>query len=875
MSSTAVLGTALVGSLLGAGVMLNGGSKQVREQPNVRTKVDDDEQPNQKNAYHSERYYDTWNVEFANATKAFLKAQDPQNENVVPLYYNQMSLRQQQSPELQNYLLKRGARVSGLEADQTNGIGLRGSGTRETFINERGADQSAANVHESPMFRPLGFPEQSDNIAEMFTVSTNSAAHGANDSLSAGTRISKQEHFQSYTVHGPANSNNPGFTNNMVPFAKKFTQNMDPDAFQSRLEAFTGQTNDVTEFRSQPHREIPSLQDRTPGQTFIYGTPADLATTAQLDRYITSNLKTSVTPFQQIRVGRGISPDSFEAAPRDGFHPWFRPTERTVDDLRVNPKNQYGGRLLPGQERVQNRGFSGEVFKQRPDRFTPMDQRRWNRTTGSFTAAAIRENFDEDMKCQSRSSTNIAYVGPAGNRENLGARPGVYQEGSDIDHGGACVGGELGVDGRINDDMRDGTLYGGIPYRVQRPNSDDLLNTTNDVNELASQGSLSCNGPNNTNGCTLSARVQHTLRNQLKSEPYRNLIGDQEQSTMRPYDKARPNIRDTTNVRDYMGQAHSSDLEQSTMRPFDKTRANMRDTTNVRDYMGQVQSGELEQFTTRPYDKTRANIRDTTNVRDYMGQVNAGELEQPIVRPYDKTRANIRDTTNVRDYMGQVNAGELEQPIVRPYDKTRANIRDTTNVRDYVGISSAEAGNQKPRKYLEDKARSNTRATLAVRDYVGGAGSVQTRQPVSYEAMYNATSNNNSESLLESRAYGPNKATNVANGACDVNIQIRSRTGYDITRYGPNETKQYQAIPTIDGSFDATTSRNLRDMPGARQPEDFAVEQFRRNPYSQDLDSSTPMTTGYRRGEIAFSSPQCTPDTFGTSSTPISSLGQR
>ena len=109
-----LLATALVGSLIGAGVILNKTGRQPREEDVPRTKVDDDEQPNQRNAYHSERIYDAWNTEFGLATKSFLQAQDPVNENVVPLYYNQMSLRKQMSPELQGYLQKRPGRVAGL-----------------------------------------------------------------------------------------------------------------------------------------------------------------------------------------------------------------------------------------------------------------------------------------------------------------------------------------------------------------------------------------------------------------------------------------------------------------------------------------------------------------------------------------------------------------------------------------------------------------------------------------------------------------------------------------------------------------------------------------------------------------------------------------
>jgi hypothetical protein len=249
-----------------------------------------------------------------------------------------------------------------------------------------------------------------------------------------------------------------------------------------------------------------------------------------------------------------------------------------------------------------------------------------------------------------------------------------------------------------------------------------------------------------------------------------------------------------------------------------------------------------------------------------MGQAHSADLEAHTKRPYDKMRPNTRDTTNIRDYVGQAHSASLEGQKTRPYDKTRPNIRDTTNVRDYMGISSARSDNQKPKKRMYDKVRNNLRATTNIRDYVGISGSVQTRQPVSYESMYNATTNNNMEQLLEGRTYGPNKATNITAGACDVNIQIKERAGYDITRYGPNETRLYQSGPSIEQGYQNTTSQNQRAQALDRQPQDFIVEQFNRNPYTQSLESSTPLTSIFKRGETPFAAPECTPDRLGINS---------
>ena len=803
-----MLGAALVGGLVGAGILLNQNGRQSREIDNERTAVDNDEQPNQRNAYHSERYYDTWNDEFGRATKAFLKSRDVVNENVLPLYSNQMSLRQEVSPEMQAYLQKRGQRTAGLTADAA----------KKSFINEGGSELS---VEDSPMFRPMGFATSGQAQAAIPPPVTNRPYGNPN-----GTAVSKEEHFQSYTISGPANSNDPNWHNNLVPFfGSRIRQNTDPEANQSLLETYTGQTNNVTEFRSKPKREMPSFADRTPGQTFIYGTPVEVA--IQPDRYITSNFKTSITPFQQIRVGRGIS-NTYDAKPRDGFHSFYRPPDRNVDEIRVNPKKVYEGRLLPGAEMVQNRGIEGDVYKNRPDRFYVNDQRRWNKTTGSFVAPQIRENYFAQK--QNREDTNLHYVGPAGNRENLGSLPGVYQEGSGVDNGGVCDGGELGA-------------------RVPMPKATDML-LRDGPSDPELTGELESGS-----SCTLASRVQHTDRQQLRAEPYRNW-GAQSYMTKQtkvPYDKVRANIRDSTYVRDYMGQAQQEGNQKIQQYQYDAARPNIRSTTNVRDYMGQVQQEGNQKITQYQYDAARSNIRDTTNIRDYMGQVQQEGNQKITQYQYDAARANTRDTTNLRDYQGIVSAkADNQKAEQRPYDKMRANIRDTTHVRDYQGIVSAKADNQKSQKRPYDKARNNVRNTTYCRDYVGVAGSVQTREPMSYEDMYAATARNNQEGLLESRAYGPNKATNITAGACDVNIQIKARTGYDITRWGPNEDRQYQKTPGIETGFTATTTLNQRGLAGARQPEDFVVEAFNRNPYTQSLTSSPSLTSPFRRDETPF-----------------------
>jgi len=819
---------AIVGSILGAGYLLNKEGRQSRKEENIRMSIDKEEEPSDKNIYHSERYYDAWDDEFELATRAHLKAQDPVNENVVPLFYNDLGTRSEMSPEIKSYLEKRSNRLKGWDdltiqksyrTNNNNTDKMVNPNSKTKFINESGAG-AEVNITESPMFNPLGYDVGNSGSLENFVGGVNekqrekemieqfSVKNRSSDPRTGS--VSKEEHFQSYTIHGPANSNNPNYHNNMVPFfGSKVTQSTDPMAWQSTLENFTGQTNAETEFRSKPKREIPSLQDRTPGQTYIYGTPADNSN--QRDRFITSTLKTGITPFQQIRVGAGVS-GTYDWKPRDGFHSWYRPAQRNVDELRVNKKNVYEGRLLPGKEVTANRGVVGDVYKRRPDRFWVNDQRRWFRTTGANTAPQIRENFV--AYAQNREDTNVEYTGIAGTHANISQRAGIYSEGSDFD-----------------------TTGGATMQVYDRCSGEEIKQCFN----------------------TINARAQHTDRNQLSATPFRNAgTGQLNKNTKTPYDEARATTRQTVAIRDYQGIAGSEGNLKNTKYFDDEARSTTRQTVAIKDYQGIA--GNEGNLKNKKYfdDEARATTRQTVSIKDYNGII--GNRENIKQQKYldDEARTTTRQTLSIKDYNGIL--GNKENIKQQKYldDEARTTTRQTVNVLDYQGIAGNE-GNIKQQKYLDDKARTTTRQTVNVRDYQGIAGSDGTINPSSREACFAATTNNNQEGLLENRTYGPNKATNVSIGACDVNMQIRARTGYDITKYGPNENRQYTITPSVMQNFGGATSQNNRDQPGVRQPEAFVIEQHRRNPYSQSLQSAPPITDRFVRGETPFN---CDPNTF-------------
>ena len=949
----------LISSLLAAGIYLNRTGKQSRKIEKQRERIELEEKPSDKNIYHSERYYDTWNQEFEKATTNWKKSLDPINENIIPRFYNEMQTNQELSPGLQSYLEKRGSRLRYLQ-EKTD---------RKSFINEGGNE---VGIDESPMFNPLSSqngvdtdkeeflgmdPDNARQQIEQFQVTNRK--NGSSSGRYATGGPTKQEHFGMFSLHGPRNSNNPTVHSNMVPFFKgHLTQNMDPMANQSLLERFTGQTNSATELRSQPKREIPSLADRSPGQTYIYGTPSD--NVYQRDRYQTSTLKTNVTPTEQIRVGPGIS-NTYDWKPRDGFQTSYRPPFRNVDELRVNPKNVYGGRLLPGQEMVQNRGQIGQVAKRHPDTFYVNDPRRYFTTTGSYTAPAVRENVVAYK--QNREDTSVDYTGIAGQGSTVGPYTGVYLEGSHISkHNGGCspmapgapllsqvqhsdknqlpstsqytqvnnselnkprkylydeakptikegthvrnymgqAGNEaimesqvrpydeakptikegthvMGYTGQVGNPeqvkhqkylydkarptIKEGTHVMGYQGQVGNPEQikhkkylyDKARPTIKEgTHVMGYQGQVG-NPEQVKHQKYLYDKARPTIKENTHVMGYQGQVGNPEQVKHQKYlyDKARPTIKENTHVMGYQGQVGNPEQIKQQKYLYDKARPTIKENTHVLGYQGQVGNPEQIKQQKYLYDKARPTIKEGTHVMGYQGQV--GNKEQIKTRKYlyDKAKPTIKEGTHVLGYQGQAGQGEINKTRKYLYDKARPTVKEGTHVVNYMGqVGQGEV--EKQRKYLYDKARPTIKEGTHVINYMGSGGTTETSQARSYEAEYNATTNNNQENLLENRTYGPNKSTNINVGACDINMQIKQRTGYDITKYGPNENRLYTSIPNIGDNFQNSTSQNQRDQPGIRQPEDFVVSQFQRNPYSQSLNSAPRVTSPFTRGEIPF-----------------------
>lgn len=537
----------IAASVIGAGQQLNRYGKQPRGEVCQRQTIPGSERPSSQNIYQSNRYKETENKVLNTMQDSYAKAYDPYNRNVIGPQFNTIGSfksaydRQQ---ETRNQPPLRSLAIRGAKQRQQIGKQVK----QQKYMNDgtMTQEQEISYVNQSPMFTqsqtlspadvktnyknqyPGGWDSISDPRGER---AAGGRAYEVANHTSMGSGVTKQEHFGNITVSGPQNSNDPMMHNNMTPFVglRGGNQNMNPDAMQSRLEAFTGQTNNPGELRSQPKREILSLFDQTAGQSYVYGAPADNVS-RDLDRYWTSTKKTNVLPTEQERVGPGIN-YGYGDKSHDGFHTWYQPTMKNVDELRVNPKSVYEGRVKSGAEPVKNRGFTGDVYKRRPDRFYLQGRDRWLKTTGSYVQPTVRENF-KAFKTRREDSRAEDYRGIAGSTaDNAASYAGIRMQG---DCHSACSGNSSSIASEVQHTRRN-------QFQQADPRSLTAAGEAGLSWDYGVGSHIPYQQQRNTTEFEMGAQRLNAFSNQG--------------STHQPYDNARTTTRQTTNVRDYNGVA--------------------------------------------------------------------------------------------------------------------------------------------------------------------------------------------------------------------------------------------------------------------------------------------------------------------------------
>jgi len=169
--------------------------------------------------------------------------------------------------------------------------------------------------------------------------------------------------------------------NNMEPFfGSSVKQNLDENANQTKLGHFTG-SDETFMHKKETKMLFNPVKENIHGQ---YDMERDSS------RYIASiYTKTNQLPFEQIRIGPGLNSDADKIITNVGFHDSYRPKQKTVDDLRVNPKETYKGRIAGEKHFVTLRGKTAPVSVNKQSGSLSYINRDQLPSKGSISASTI------------------------------------------------------------------------------------------------------------------------------------------------------------------------------------------------------------------------------------------------------------------------------------------------------------------------------------------------------------------------------------------------------------------------------------------------------------------------------------------------------
>jgi len=208
--------------------------------------------------------------------------------------------------------------------------------------------------------------------------------------------------------------------NNMVPFAKKFTQNTSDTSHSPMFDSYTGNGQYMFAKREQGPMFEPTKEPT--GNPFGFESHTDFLES----RVVESRNRAGERPVEQIHVGPGLN-QGYTHLPSGGFNynaagdELMKARMPTVDEMRVatNPKLSYKTPVVQGSHYVANTGNSemiGEVRKYNPDTFYINENGERNFVTvGADTKPTVRSV--QVLKHTARPETTREYAGIGGQTE--------------------------------------------------------------------------------------------------------------------------------------------------------------------------------------------------------------------------------------------------------------------------------------------------------------------------------------------------------------------------------------------------------------------------------------------------------------------------
>ncbi len=824
----------MISGLLGIGYYLNKDGRTHIDKIK-RKSIPEHQLPSGQDTYNSRHLEKVWGDEFERSTKNWNDSKDPVNTNIIPAiavgleknHRTQLTYKTDKKPK--KGILKNQKKYGQGIIQKEKDIGRKIDSFKTTPSSTKAVTSISDNLVNDQKIIDYGtrsYNERRRNLSGLSPINEDKDEdHGGwkNFFPNVPNTVIDNSKFQ--------DKGQPGkrvveymYHNNMEPFfGGSVKQNMDPKINRTTLETYTG-TDPIYSHKREIKRFFPI--EKNP---FTNGLPVQA--NRELDRYIPSNLglKTNQLPFEQIKVPPGLNKDPNNLKSNIGFHDPYRPQFKTTNELRVNPKSNYKGRVVGKKFFVPGRTNTIPVKSRRAVdlSFTndPNDKSRKYRPIVSNTLGGLQRPTDLNpnaivFKTQERDQYAHRLQDHGG--------PGIGETKKDYVIPHIRISNKPSYKSHIIAPSAANKKDYTIPhirisnrptYRVaprfvkksrdagQHYNYDDLARTTikeQTVNRKHSRINV---------GTYKDIQKHHydkariTTKEQFEDRRHPRInVGAIKSLKTTVYDpenwKARITNKEQIVGKNVTANVADSHRYRNTTHLFDKSRITQKEQIVGKNVTANVAGTHRYRNTTHLFDKSRITQKEQLVGKNVTANVSANSNEyRNVTNPLDDARITVRQQISGKNVTPNVDSGNQYRHITNPLDDARITIKQQTQKHKHSHI------NPEPDVY----------------------------QPKSRQDAYNAEINALKELTVQRRKPVP-EGTKVSPGKYQYNVESTKLQYniYDKTRrigkiWGP--TKNIKSEITAQGQI--YCDKTLLD--DRINPE--ILKAFKDNPYTQSLES--------------------------------------
>lgn len=503
--------------------------------------------------------------------------------------------------------------------------------------------------------------------------------------------------------------------NNMVPFfGSTVKQNINDTAVtQHILERYTGNFKDT---RRDNKSEVEYLFDPTPNNALVYGADINSAKNRDMSRFFPSNLgkQNNVLPFEQINVGPGVA-NGYTARPNGGFHQDVRILPKTTEELNVNPKITYEGRVIPGKAVTEKGKVIGQQILKKPKAI----MWNWNGERNFTTTGVHKKNKqrpDIILRCTSREQLHSDYTGIAAptkssynTPENLRGKRKVSHKRNFLNTPFRNL---IQATGKLMNDLGKSSIWNKPTERSQQSSRVHYTNVhqvqggrgqqyTNDDLRYTRKQDLIINRPGQSD-CVPGSKAGPAFAT-------RGPVYDQDEI-------AKTTIRETTedNLHNgFMGTEERRGMAYDEKQWTAKT--TIKETVENNNHNGFMQNHERKGKVYDQDDIAKTTIKETTEDNLHNGYVSRHKHVGKVYDAAEPAKVTIKETTEDNKYVTGPNRGTLQGGLGYTVTHVEARLPQKAYLcnNEYVGAGEATT-NKKPRSYASEYKVNTNREKIAV-----------------------------------------------------------------------------------------------------------------------------------------------------------------